>query len=1035
MMSSRLFRASLSSALLASASVIAVDAARAETDITTALTGPVATATANSSGADSIVIESNGTITLAGVSGVTAAATMNSNNFLTNDGGITITDTSNITALLALGGEAQPITTISVSDATPATTIPLTSGSGRYGIAVTGSGALGGSVVNSGGTITVLGDGSAGIYIAPGTGLTGGIVNSGTISVTGSDYYGSPPGSSATGSYANPSYGIAVEAPITGYVPGSSNVSISITGNVTAFGAGNFTAANPAGASALYIAPSSPVAGQIYIESTVQSNAYYNGGQDTGRPAVINLTQMSAKNLQQAGSAILIQSNVGGGVLLDASSTVAASVVTLGSAPTLQIGGPAGSSTEIGAGANGAGLYINANSAYTASITANGIYDNINATAIQVGGLGGTAKIDGGINNLGTISATAYAANATAISYRAGALTTTLTNSGTIEAIVSYGQNGNINTGGTATAILDAAGALSKITNTGAIVASSASGSAIAMNFTGSTNPVSVLQSPSGTVNAPSITGDILFGSGASSLELDAGTLAGNVSYGAGADTLTLTNGVQMTSAITQQSGGTLALNVASGHLVNTSLTNLNLSSLTLGATGQVDFAVDPVHGVNGSATVLGAVAISSGAKVGIDLLSKLTAPETVTLIQTDTAGALAGQPTVSLGQIPYFYTASLTTNPAAGTISLGINDRAFAQTGLPGSAGAYSAIFTTYNNDPGIFNTFNNAITQPQFKSVYQQVLPNYSGGLFEMLSEGAGALVEAQANNQVVQRGDRSGGWAQQIGFGATQNSSRAPGYYGGGLGFAFGWENPASPISTIGYSVAYMRGSVSDENGGPNNQQIGTLYTAGVYWRETDGDFHANASFNAGIAELGSNRNFDGNYFDGTTFARNASSHWTGGMGNAHLGLDYEQALGDDYYIRPSISGDYFMLYEGAHGDHNGGSALDLNYASNFGKQGSATGALTFGTRIGEGFIWRPELTVGYKDVFGGPSDTVAQFVSGGSSFTLTPPDQKGGALAKIGVHGGDKYTDIAFEAGGEDRGDYKALSGQLVARFNF
>jgi hypothetical protein len=252
---------------------------------------------------------------------------------------------------------------------------------------------------------------------------------------------------------------------------------------------------------------------------------------------------------------------------------------------------------------------------------------------------------------------------------------------------------------------------------------------------------------------------------------------------------------------------------------------------------------------------------------------------------------------------------------------------------------------------------------------------------------------------------------------------------------LGFAFGYEEPASTISAIGYTVAYLRGNVDPALSGSGDHQVGSIYAAGVYWREVDGPFHANASLNVGYSAMNSERNFAGFDVTGAAVMRSASSEWSGGMANVHVGVDYEQPLGDGYYVRPSIAGDYFMLYEDSHGEHNGGSAFDLNYASNWGHQGSGTAAVSFGMKIGDEFIWRPEITAGWRQVFGGPDNLVAQFASGGSSFTLTPPSQKGGALARIGVHGGDEYTDIAFEAGGEERGGYSAFDGQLVARFGF
>jgi hypothetical protein len=165
------------------------------------------------------------------------------------------------------------------------------------------------------------------------------------------------------------------------------------------------------------------------------------------------------------------------------------------------------------------------------------------------------------------------------------------------------------------------------------------------------------------------------------------------------------------------------------------------------------------------------------------------------------------------------------------------------------------------------------------------------------------------------------------------------------------------------------------------------------------------------------------------------RSAQAAWTGGVAQAHLGISYEQPLGGDFFIKPSVAGDYFVLYQGSRSEHNGGNAFDLNVASNTDKQGSVTGGVTAGMQFGDrDFTWRPEVMVGYKQIFGGPDTTVAQF-AGGSAFSLSPASQDSGPVAHVGVHGGNKYSDFAVEAGGEDRGDYRAFDGRVVARFQF
>jgi hypothetical protein len=363
------------------------------------------------------------------------------------------------------------------------------------------------------------------------------------------------------------------------------------------------------------------------------------------------------------------------------------------------------------------------------------------------------------------------------------------------------------------------------------------------------------------------------------------------------------------------------------------------------------------------------------------------------------------------------------------------IHDRSFAQAGVLGSESAYDAIFKANYNDPGIRDAFNAAAGQQGFKRLFQQMLPTYSGGVFEILAQGAESLARTEAGNPMVESGGRSGGWAQQFGFGAVDSTSSSPGYHGGGLGFAFGWETPASAISTWGVTVAYMRGAADDFDTGPDNEQIGTTYTVGAYWREVDGAFRTDASVNIGGAEFNSERNFSGTDLTNAAVLRTADAAWSGGVAQAHLGVSYEVPLGDDYYVKPAVSGDYFMLYSGGYSEHNGGKAFDLSVNSQTDKQGSVTGGLTFGMQLGDrDFTWRPEMMVGYKEVFGGPDQTVAQF-AGGSAFYLSPKSQKGGAVGHIGIHGGNKYSDIAIEAGGEDRGDYRAFDGRVVARFKF
>ncbi len=972
------------------------------TTITGAATNPVTT----KKGGD-VTVSSTGSITLTGGN----AISVNSNNSAYNQGAITINDapsTSNpatatdSAGILVVGGFKGTISnsgSITNTDSAPlaaeqggqgvyANIFVLTNGENRYGIQVAADDnkLFTGSIDNAANaSITILGNDSAGIFVDTG-GLKGNITSEGTINVTG-----------------NNSSGILVNAPVHGR--------ISVSDSIVALGIG-----------ATGVSVNNRVFGQIDIDSAISVTGLYNNGATTARP--INFDGLSAGNFLIGGSAVSINSSLGHGLLIDTNGQL----LTYGTAPALLIAPASGTMQIRPTLGNFFGVQLDG------QVAGNGIYDGMSATGIQIGGKGGIVNVATGINVANSVTATAYAADANAIVVSSGAKMTEIANSGTISATVNDGFGSQTTVGGTARAITVYGGAVSKIVNTGTISATTAGGNAYALALGGDTVYVTVDQNAAAAgAKASTITGNIAFGNNGAALNVANGIITGDVSYGDNKkNKLTITGGGVVDGAVTQAKGGALALSIVNGKLASTSTADLNISKLKIGSKGEIDFAVDPKTTQSGTLDVSGQAQILKGAKIGLTLDAQLTAPETFTVVQA--SGGLIGS-SASLGSLPYFYFANIGQNDAAGTITVKVRDRTFGEAGVLGSASAYNAVFAANYADTGIRDAFNAAGSQPAFKQLYQQMLPSYSGGLFEILQQGTSAIANAEATNPLEESGVHGGGWAQQVGFGAEQGTRSTPGYHGGGLGFAFGWETPISNISSWGVTVSYLRASVDDFNTGPNDQEVGTTYGVGAYWRENDGAFKTEASLNAGVAEMNSTRNFSGTDLNGTMVTRSASAAWSGGVAQAHLGVSYEQPLGDGYYVRPLVQGDYFVLYSDKYSERNGGPGFNLNVASSTGKQGSVTGGVAVGTRWGDKFFtWKPEAMVGYKQVFGGPGDITAAF-AGGSAFALSPASQKGGPIANFGVHGGNKYSDFGLEAGGEDRGPYKAFDGKVVARFRF
>lgn len=478
--------------------------ALAETSIATKITTPVRTGTAANGAPDSIKITSAGTV--APTSGT--AVTIDTNHGVINEGAIEVRNANGGIGILANPGVLASIASsgkITVDEDYTATDTdkdgdldgPFAQGSNRFGIRLAPGGTVTGNVSNSG-AITIEGNSSAGI--AADSRLAGSLSHSGSIGVLGND-----------------SVGIR-----TGDVTGS----VSITGAVEA-----------RGANSVGVSVGGDVGGRVTIQSAVAASGY----RATTRPA--DVSKLDADDLLQGGPAVRIAGNVAGGVLLDAppadtktddkdedkdgiedSKEGTAQLASFGAAPALQIGA-ADRAVAIGAvqgDANGHGLIIRG------TVLGDGVYKDVNATAVQIGGAGGAVTVAGGITTTNSIKATSLGANATAVRIGAGATTPELRNAGSILAdgsstagtssrAISIDAGGSLaairNTGtidvkasgaGTAAAIIDASGSLALIDTSGVIAASGAGAAErnIAIDLRANTAGATVRQSAPASTSA-----------------------------------------------------------------------------------------------------------------------------------------------------------------------------------------------------------------------------------------------------------------------------------------------------------------------------------------------------------------------------------------------------------------------------------------------------------------------------------------------------------------------------------------------------
>jgi len=534
-------RQALKATCITTLAALLAAAAHADTTVSTATTAPLNTSTGGN-----ISVTSSGSI-VPTVSG--AAITIDSNNTVSNAGKLTFNGVDNATGIAANAGVTSSITnsgTIQVDETytrtdTNGDTVldgPYANGANRYGIRV--DGAFNGAINNTG-AITVRGNNSAGISVAGP--LTGNFTtNTGAITVTGDN-----------------DFGVRLGA-VTGNVAMSSSISML-------------------GGNAPGLALTGDITGQVVVHGSITTTGY---GATTLPPDV---TKLTAQNLEQGGSAMIVGGNVTGGVLIAAApasttDTTAdvdkdgipdagqgtATFITYGSAPALVVGSSTGATTLGVFQGNTNGLIINGN------IAGSGVYSGFSATGIQIGGLGQPVTINGGIAIAGQVAGSSNGSVGTGLHLYSGVSTPLLTVSGSIAGNASATQGGtsvglqidagaslpSINvTGvisatttastGLATAILDRSNTLNSVTNSGGIVASATDGTGRAIDVSTRTTDFTFNQAlaSSTQTTVPGISGAIMTGSGNDQINASAGIIQSKLFLGAGNDQLNLSGKTQ----------------------------------------------------------------------------------------------------------------------------------------------------------------------------------------------------------------------------------------------------------------------------------------------------------------------------------------------------------------------------------------------------------------------------------------------------------------------------------------------------------
>ena len=924
-------------------------------------------------------------------------------------------------------------------------------GEDSYGVRVTGD--VSGDV-RTGGSINVRGGGSTGLAVE---GDVGGamIIHS---AVTASGYrYTTAPAVRPDGFVETPSndqqYLFLDELDADDLMQGGP--AVSIQGNV-------------AGGVLLDRGPAYSAAG---IEGDDDGDGVKNGDEDDDGDGIPNRTDTDRD----------------GDGILDSAETTAALTV-FGSAPALEVGSATQSISlgNVGTGDEAFGL-IN-----RGSVTALGVYGKMTvggvevpgvaANAIVIGGNAGqTVDLSGGFRNEGTITALSFDADATAVRFGEGAIAPAIVNANAITA----GSSSELGT--TTTAIrIDAGASVDSLVNSGSILASSdggvadsfaiqdlsgtlasitnyrsihavvdpnadndpVTGVATAIDVSANTTGVTLIQegipsTPTATnpdtdgdgvpdANEPYIIGAVRLGSGDDTLDIRNGQVIGDISFGNGADSLLISGGAVVRGALSDTDGA-LDIDISNGTLEGRHATALDLTNLNVGSDGTLLVTLDPANSTAGTFNVSGTATLADGASLGVRFNSLLAGPERFNLI---TAGTL-NYGDIDLTSLernsPYLYVVEGGADVPAGQVFADVRRRTAEEADLIAvESQMFDAFYGALGGaDAGLLRSAFLAQTgRDEFLNLYEQMLPDHSGGPLLSLASGVDAVTRALTGRNASAAPGETSAWVQEINFYADKDKTDTYGFRSEGFGVAGGIER-GTGLGAVGLSLAFTSSDLEDPEAEAEEVLSASLLELGLYWRAQGQYWTTWARAAAGYASFTSERRLVGS---GLNLAN--ESDWNGFTLAAAGGVSYERNFGR-FSIRPEAYAEFFSLSEEGHVETGGGDGFDLEIDDRDGHMFSATAAVNFGMKMGQNDWLRPEVRVGWRqNISVDPGKTTARFRSGGGDFTLSPDTiEGGGPILGFRLNVGNELGMLSVSADAEMIDDYVRYMLFLRASFRF
>ncbi|MCR9128133.1 MAG: autotransporter domain-containing protein [Alphaproteobacteria bacterium] len=538
------------------------------------------------------------------------------------------------------------------------------------------------------------------------------------------------------------------------------------------------------------------------------------------------------------------------------------------------------------------------------------------------------------------------------------------------------------------------------------------------------------------TSTTPAIVGDVLFGDGDDTLDLQAGTLDGDVRFGAGVDRLIL-NGASITGAI-NDSDGQLTLEVTDGRITLSGEESLRLTEALFNDGGNLDIVIDVDQRPDAFMIASGGITFAAGSELAVSLGTLIDGGE----FEVVSAGQLTidNEATLTATEAPYLYNAQIQRSPTdANTLVLSLTRKTAEELGMNANqAAAYEEAFAALQAAEAVGAAFAGIRSAEDFFNGYNQLLPEYAASAIQFAlanNDAASGALSARLRNARLAPDDMAGVWAQEFGYFADRaGGAFGPGYRGQGVGLAIGLDRPIGPFYAVGVTLVGAASEI-EEIDGFDEPMVALSGQLGTYAATEIGGFDVSGSLGIGYDHFETERQLLIGDFSSVNTAEWSGWHLAA---SAVAGRDY--TLGS-WVVRPEASLTWLTLFESgfeesAEDDANSGLALivDDRESTSF----SAAATMNIIRRFGDDRSWwAPHLRFGYRGEFAdATAETTARFGESGSPFTLRSSSIPGsGYLLGFGLSAGSDYSTFTFAYDADVRDGFVRHVGRLVIRLTF